>query len=113
VDNSGEPVYKKWTPNEEEIKEANEVYIDASKKAVFKISPGKHSENYALVFTIVHQNPIDERNLHKYLFCFKIQNGILSETSITHDGISHVAKSMESPKNDYSKQLHYITNIFV
>jgi len=74
VDNSGEPVLKKWTPSKEEIEWANEVYIDPSKKAVFKISPGSHSGNFALVFTIIiiYLNKIDGRNLYKYWFCFKI-----------------------------------------
>jgi len=49
VGNFGEPILKKWTPTKEEIKRANEVYIDDSKKAVFKVSPGMYSGNVTLV----------------------------------------------------------------
>jgi len=49
VGKSGEPILKKWTPTKEEIKRANEIYIDGSKKAVFKVSPGQYSGNVTLV----------------------------------------------------------------
>jgi len=46
---SGSKIMKQWIPTKDEIEKANDVYVDASKKAVFKVGKGINSGLYELV----------------------------------------------------------------
>jgi len=53
VNETGATVFNKWTPNKEEFDLANEVFVDESKRAVFRVaSISNKSSNMILVLLI-------------------------------------------------------------
>jgi len=56
ADDDGETyTYKKWVPTKEEIKSANDLYIDERRKAVLRVSKSSGSSQLQLVIDISNE----------------------------------------------------------